>query len=67
MNDTSPLMNIGPKGRRQRGMMAAAMGIALVAGMAVIVLTGAPKAARLLLAIPLFVASLGLFQAADGT
>jgi len=59
--------NIGPRGRRKRlnaGLVAFAISVAL--GAALIAGGTAPRW-RLVLALPLFVAALGYFQARDKT
>lgn len=59
--------NIGPRGRLQRRGLAVAMALATGIGFWVLETREAPREARLLLAIPLFVGALGWFQAAAGT
>lgn len=66
MSDTA-VTNIGPGGRRQRYAMAAVFGLVLVAGLVWVVVASPPTNLRWLLAIPLFVAALGFFQAKSGT
>ena len=59
--------NIGPVGRRRRlGIGLVGFGISLALGAALIV-GGAAHGWRMLLALPLFVAALGYFQARDKT
>ena len=59
--------NTGPGGRRRRmGVGAVAFGTSLALGAALIASGAAPRW-RLLLALPLFLAALGYFQARDKT
>jgi hypothetical protein len=61
------LANIGPRGQHQRlrfGLQALALGVVLGA---VLILTGVPRPWRVTVALPLFVAALGYFQAHDKT
>jgi uncharacterized membrane protein (UPF0136 family) len=59
--------NLGSRGRRRRYLLAACgLGVALLAA-AALVGVAAPRGARLLLFVPLFVAALGLLQARGGT
>src|SRR5881296_40383 len=59
--------NLGSRGRRRRYLMGAA-GLALTLLLAAgLVLIGAPRGARLVLFLPVFVAALGFFQARGGT
>jgi hypothetical protein len=59
--------NIGPRGRRRRmGVGVVGFGISLALG-ATLIAGGAAPRWRLLLALPLFVAALGYFQARDKT
>lgn len=65
MNELVP--NIGPRERRTRltlGIAALVVGVGLVA---LLVVTGAPRAWRLLAALPFWGAALGYFQARDKT
>jgi len=59
--------NIGSRGRRHRYLMcAAALGLSVLVA-AGLVLAGAPRGARLILFVPLFLAALGFLQARGGT
>ena len=60
-------VNIGPKGRRQRMGLAAVAFAVFVAGLVWIAAAHPPTNLRWFLAIPLFVAALGFFQAQAGT
>jgi len=59
--------NLGPKGRRQRRALGLVfLGIGL-GGLLWIALADPPRGPRFLIAIPFFVAGLGLFQAQAST
>ena len=61
------LRNLGPRGRRQRLVLGLVAAAAAVAGLAWVLVADPPRASRLLVAIPFFVAGLGLFQAQAST
>jgi hypothetical protein len=65
-NEVCP-MNLGPRGRRLRWIIAATMAVVTVAVLLTIHLTEAPRAWRLVVLAPLLAGSLGAFQAAAGT
>ncbi len=68
MPETSiPVGNLGPKGRRQRRVLGVVFLLLGLAGLAWVAFTDPPLAPRFLIAIPFFVAGLGLFQARAST
>lgn len=67
MEGTACPVNLRPRGRRQRALVAAAMLLALAAGIGTTAWTDPPRGMRLLLALPVFVGALAWFQARAGT
>lgn len=59
--------NLGPKGRRQRRVLGFVFLVVGLAGLGWIAFTHPPLGPRFLIAIPFFVAGLGLFQARAST
>ena len=67
MSGAACVPNIGPRIRRRRlagGLLALAGGVVLLGALA---LAGAPRAARLLAALPLWAGILGILQARERT
>ncbi|HXU88770.1 MAG TPA: hypothetical protein VFQ62_07965 [Methylomirabilota bacterium] len=63
----APACNIGSSGQRRRYMIG---GVALLAGIvlaAVLIISGAPQGARLLVFVPFALGALGIFQARGQT
>jgi hypothetical protein len=61
------IANIGPKGARRRRRGGVAWLIVAVAAFAIMLAAGAPRATRLLLAIPFGLAATGFLQARQKT
>jgi len=65
--ETDDAVNIGPRERRKRRVMGI---VALTVGVSVafvLVVTGAPRALRLVVFLPVWIAGLGLLQAREKT
>lgn len=67
MTESVSPVNIGPRGRRRRLLVAIAMALVVAGGLVLVKTYQPPIAWRLLLFVPLLVGSLGLFQAAAST
>ena len=64
---STPLGNLGPKGRLQRRVLGLAFLLVGIAGLVWIALANPPLGPRFLIGVPFFVAGLGLFQARAST
>ena len=67
MTEYCPIPNIGAKGQRQRMLGGVLMVIFAALVLVILILTEAPRAARLLVFFPTYLGALGILQAREKT